>query len=121
MNKYLVRELQEIGHWTPTIRDKIMRANGSIQDIAEIPPELKAVFKTVWEVSQSELIEMNAARMPFVDQSVSFNLYIAKPATLTSALFKSWRSGCKGSYYTRTRAASAPLDFSAPPCLTCTA
>lgn len=106
VNKHLVRELEDRGLWTTEIRDDIVRNNGSIQNVEEIPDAVKAVYKTVWEISQKTIIDMAAYRGAFVDQSQSMNLYIenANVAKVSSALFRAWKQGCKtGLYYLRTR------------------
>lgn len=109
VNRYLIQELEALDLWTPEMREKIVREGGSIQNIAEIPAHLRDVFKTVWEISQRDLIDHAAARGPFVCQSQSMNLYFAKASfgTINSALFYGWKQGLKtGVYYTRTRPAT---------------
>lgn len=108
INKYLIDDLLEQGLWTEELRQKIISNNGSIQSIVEISPETKALYKTVWELSQKIIIDMAADRGPYVCQSQSMNLYIKDPnsAKLTSALFHAWKRGLKTLvYYMRTNAA----------------
>ena len=124
LNRNLVNALERVDSWTQEIRDGIIAHSGSVAHLKGLVPDrIVEVFQTVWEVSQSDMIEMNSSRLPFIDQSISFNLYINDPTNLTSALFKNWRCGAKGSYYTRTRAAMTPLDFSTKPaaCVSCSA
>jgi ribonucleoside-diphosphate reductase alpha chain len=108
INKYLVDDLIEREIWNEEIRNKIISNNGSIQNIPEIPDDIKALYKTVWELSQKIIINMAADRGPYVCQSQSMNLYIKDPnaAKLTSAIFHAWKSGLKTLvYYMRTNAA----------------
>jgi ribonucleoside-diphosphate reductase alpha chain len=108
VNKYLVRDLQKLNLWNGVIRDKIISENGSVQNIPEIPSNVKEVYKTVWEMSQKVIIDLAADRGPFICQSQSMNLYFAKPnfGAMNSALFYGWKKGLKtGSYYTRSRPA----------------
>ncbi len=110
LNKYLVEDLIELGLWNDQIRQKIIAAEGSIQNIDEIPADLKKLYKTVWEMSQKVLIDMSADRAPFICQSQSLNLYFkdANFAKLTSAYFYGWEKGLKTIvYYTRTQNKSA--------------
>jgi ribonucleoside-diphosphate reductase alpha chain len=106
VNAHLVRELQALQLWTPKLKDQIIRDRGSVQGIAEIPDNLKAVFKTVWEIKQRYMITHAIARAPFVDQSQSMNIYYDTPNTskMFSALQYAWKSGLKtGSYYLRSQ------------------
>ena len=108
INKYLVDDLIEKDMWNEDIRQKIISNNGSIQNINEIPDDIKVLYKTVWELSQKIIINMAASRGPFVCQSQSMNLYIKDPnaAKITSAIFHAWKSGLKTLvYYMRTNAA----------------
>jgi ribonucleoside-diphosphate reductase alpha chain len=92
---------------------QIIKENGSIQNIQEIPQELKDIYKTVWEVKQKDLIDMSASRGKFICQSQSLNLFIkdVNTAKLTSAHFHSWRSGLKtGMYYLRTESANDAIQ-----------
>ena len=114
VNKYLLEDLVELNIWNDTIKQKIIASNGSIQNIAEIPDDIKALYKTVWEISQRVIIDMAAARGPFICQSQSMNLYIkdANTAKITSALFYAWEKGLKTLvYYLRSNAARETTKF----------
>lgn len=105
VNKYLARELDELGLWTEEIRDQIISNEGSVQDIQEIPEDIRYRYKTVWEVPQKVLLELSIVRNKFVDQSQSLNVYHkdAKYSKISSALVFAWKNGLKtGAYYTRT-------------------
>jgi ribonucleoside-diphosphate reductase alpha chain len=105
VNKYLARELDELGLWTEEIRDQIISNEGSVQDIQEIPEDIRYRYKTVWEVPQKVLLELSIIRNKFVDQSQSLNVYHkdAKYSKISSALVFAWKNGLKtGAYYTRT-------------------
>jgi ribonucleoside-diphosphate reductase alpha chain len=112
INKHLVNELMSVGLWGDDIKDKLIMENGSVQNIPEIPTEIKEVFKTVWEMSQKRLLNMAANRSVFIDQSQSLNLFIsnATKAKLLAAHLHGWKLGLKtGMYYLRTRSAVDPL------------
>ncbi len=114
VNKYLVEDLMELNLWNDEMRQKIIASDGSIQNIAEIPVEIKKLYKTVWELSQRILIDMSADRGAFTCQSQSLNLYFkdANAAKLTSAYFYGWEKGLKTIvYYTRTQAAREAIKF----------
>ena len=114
VNKYLMKDLVELGIWSPKIKDKIITTNGSIQNIDEIPQEIKDLYKTVWEIKQRVLVDMAADRGAFICQSQSLNLFVeeANFAKLTSMHFYSWKKGLKtGMYYLRTKAAASPIQF----------
>jgi ribonucleoside-diphosphate reductase alpha chain len=114
VNKYLLRDLVNRGLWTPAMKDKIISANGSIQDIAEIPAEIKDLYKTVWEIKMRSIIDMAADRGAYICQSQSLNLFINSPnaSKLTSMHFYAWKKGLKtGMYYLRTQAASQAVKF----------
>jgi ribonucleoside-diphosphate reductase alpha subunit len=114
INRYLVRDLENIGLWDSFMINKIIANNGSIQDIEEIPKELKDLYKTVWEIKQRVIIDMSADRAPFIDQSQSLNLFIEKPShTILNAMhFYAWEKGLKtGMYYLRTKPASSAIKF----------
>ena len=105
VNKYLVRELDELGLWTPEIRDTIIANEGSVQDIIEIPEDIRYRYKTVWEIPQKVLLELSVIRNKYIDQSQSLNVYHkdAKYSKISSALVFAWKKGLKtGAYYTRT-------------------
>lgn len=109
VNRHLVEDLINIDLWNDEIRLKMIQNNGSIQTISEIPFELKQVYKTVWEMKASKLIDMSADRAVFIDQSQSMNLFIrdANVAKLNKALFYGWKKGLKtGMYYLRSNAKS---------------
>lgn len=108
INKHLVRDLIKLNLWNETIKNKLIMENGSIQNIPEIPTELKEIYKTVWEMSQKRLLQMAANRSIFIDQSQSLNLFIdnVSKAKLLAAHIYGWKLGLKtGMYYLRTRAA----------------
>ena len=112
VNKHLVKDLVKLNMWDDNLRDKIIINNGSVQDIAEIPDEIKIIYKTAWEMSQKIIIDHAAARAPFICQSQSMNLFVqdANFAKLSSAHFYGWDKGLKtGSYYIRTKAATTAI------------
>jgi len=114
VNKHLLRDLVNRGLWDNTMKDKIITANGSIQDIAEIPAEIKELYKTVWEIKMRSIIDMAADRGAYICQSQSLNLFINQPnaSKLTSMHFYAWKKGLKtGMYYLRTQAASQAVKF----------
>jgi ribonucleoside-diphosphate reductase alpha chain len=108
VNGALVRELKERGLWTAPTRDAIKRAEGSVQELAELPSDVREVFRTAWELPQRALIDMAAARAPFIDQSQSLNLFLAAPSIgkLSSMYLHAWKSGLKTTYYLRSRPAT---------------
>lgn len=108
INKYLVEELKENGLWTQSIRDQIKFAEGSIQAIEEIPEEIRKVYRTAWELPQKSLIDMAAARGPYIDQSQSLNLFMESPniGKLSSMYMYAWKNGVKTTYYLRSRPAT---------------
>jgi ribonucleoside-diphosphate reductase alpha chain len=112
VNRYLVAELKALGLWTAEVRAAIKRAEGSIQGIAEIPETLKRIYRTAWEIPQRALIDMAAARGPFVDQSQSLNLFMANPSIskASSMYFHAWKAGLKSTYYLRSRPATRILQ-----------
>lgn len=106
VNNDLIDELNARQLWNPAIRARIIAAGGSVQNIMEIPADVRAVFKTVWEIPGKELMEMSADRAPFIDQSQSFNIFMKQPdyQSISSSHFHAWRLGLKtGMYYLRTR------------------
>ena len=116
VNKHLIKDLQAIGKWNPDTKTEIIRNGGSVQAL-DIPDKLKAVYRTVWEISQKSLIDMSADRGPFVDQSQSLNIFMEDPtsAKLTSMHFHGWRKGLKtGMYYLRTRAKAKAQQVTVP-------
>jgi ribonucleoside-diphosphate reductase alpha chain len=112
INNYLVEDLKAVGLWTEEVRNKIKAGEGSIQHIAEIPQELKDLYRTAWELPQKALIDMAAARGPFIDQSQSLNLFMAAPTIgkLSSMYLYAWKSGIKTTYYLRSRPATRILQ-----------
>ena len=114
VNKYLLHDLVELGLWNNDMKNKIITANGSIQDIAEIPADIKELYKTVWEIKMRTIIDMAADRGAYICQSQSLNLFVSSPnaAKLTSMHFYAWKKGLKtGMYYLRTQAASQAVKF----------
>lgn len=114
VNKHLLEDLVELGLWNNNMKEDIMRANGSIQHIESIPQELKDLYKTVWELSMRDIIDMARQRGYFIDQSQSMNLFMQDPdyAKLTSMHFYAWKSGLKtGMYYLRTKSAVNAIQF----------
>jgi ribonucleoside-diphosphate reductase alpha chain len=114
VNKYLMKDLVELGLWDPKLKDKIITSNGSVQNIEEIPQEIRDIYRTVWEMKQRSLIDMAADRGAFICQSQSLNLFVEEPnfAKLTSMHFHAWKKGLKtGMYYLRTKAAVDAIKF----------
>jgi ribonucleoside-diphosphate reductase alpha chain len=114
VNKHLLRDLNKLGLWNDDLKNEIMLANGSIQDIPEIPQNLKELYKTVWEIKQRNIIDMSADRGAYICQSQSLNLFVESPnmAKLTSMHFHAWKKGLKtGMYYLRTKAARDAVKF----------
>jgi ribonucleotide reductase alpha subunit len=115
INKYLVEDLTKLNLWNDEMKNNIISNRGSVQDISNIPDNLKNLYKTVWEIKQRYIIDHSIARGPYVDQSQSMNLYMARPTydKLTAALFYGWKNGLKtGCYYLRSSPAAQPLQFS---------
>ncbi|HEX4457995.1 MAG TPA: ribonucleoside-diphosphate reductase subunit alpha [Polyangia bacterium] len=108
INRYLVEELRERGMWNETVRNRIKHAEGSVQSIAELPAELKLIYRTVWEVPMRALIDMAADRGAYIDQSQSLNLFAESPniGALSSMYFYAWKKGLKTTYYLRSRPAT---------------
>jgi len=114
VNKHLLEDLVELGLWNEDLKQEIMRHNGSIQNIDLIPQDLKELYKTVWEMSMKDIIDMSRQRGYFIDQSQSLNLFMqdANFAKLTSMHFYAWQSGLKtGMYYLRTKSAVDAIKF----------
>jgi len=112
VNEYLVRDLQRLKLWNPMMKNAIIERNGSIQDIPNIPQDLKDLYKTVWEIKQKQIVQMAIDRQAFIDQSQSLNIHLAEPtnAQLTSLHFFGWKGGLKtGLYYLRSRPAADPI------------
>ncbi len=114
VNKHLLMDLVRLGLWNNDMKNKIIAANGSVQNINEIPTEIKELYKTVWEIKQRTVIDMAADRGAYICQSQSLNLFIADPnfAKLTSMHFYAWERGLKtGMYYLRTKPAASAIKF----------
>jgi ribonucleoside-diphosphate reductase alpha chain len=114
VNKHLLMDLVRLGLWDNGMKNKIISANGSIQNIPEIPQDIKELYKTVWEIKQRTIIDMAADRGAYICQSQSLNLFIAEPnfAKLTSMHFYGWERGLKtGMYYLRTKPAATAIKF----------
>jgi ribonucleoside-diphosphate reductase alpha chain len=114
VNKHLLKDLVELNLWNDDMKNKIIFHNGSIQQIEEIPTEIKDIYKTVWEIRQRNIIDMAADRGAYICQSQSLNLFVETPSAskLTSMHFYAWKSGLKtGMYYLRTQAASQAVQF----------
>lgn len=114
VNKHLLDDLVALNLWTDDMKDAIMRANGSVQKIDIIPQDLKELYKTVWELSMKDIIDMSRHRGYFIDQSQSLNLFMenANYSKLTSMHFYAWKSGLKtGMYYLRTKSAVDAIKF----------
>lgn len=117
INKHLIRDLQKLGKWNPAIKTDIVRNGGSIQQIQDIPLELKNIYRTVWEIPQKSIIDMSADRGVYVDQSQSLNIFMENPslAKLSSMHLYTWKKGLKtGQYYLRTRAKAKAQQFTVP-------
>ena len=114
VNKHLLRDLVKLGIWDDRLKNKLMSSNGSIQNIDEIPENIKNLYKTAWEISQKVLLDMAADRGAFIDQSQSLNIFMenANFAKLTSMHFYGWKAGLKtGMYYLRTKSATDAIKF----------
>ncbi|MFD9816850.1 ribonucleoside-diphosphate reductase subunit alpha [Streptomyces sp. NPDC059080] len=108
VNAYLIEELKALGLWDARTRDALRDASGSIQDVSWIPEETRALYRTAWEIPQRALIDMAAARTPYLDQSQSLNLFMASPTIgkLSSMYAYAWKRGIKTTYYLRSRPAT---------------
>ncbi len=114
VNKHLLKDLVKLGMWNDNLKNKIIAANGSVQEIPEIPQNVKDLYRTVWEIPQRALIDMAADRGAFICQSQSLNLFVPSPnfGKLTSMHFYAWEKGLKtGMYYLRTQAAADAIKF----------
>lgn len=114
VNKHLLEDLVNLGLWNEDMKQELMQANGSIQNIEGIPSDIKELYKTVWEMSMKDIIDMSRHRGYFIDQSQSLNLFMegATMAKLTSMHFYAWKSGLKtGMYYLRTKSAVDAIKF----------
>ena len=125
VNKHLVDDLKKVGLWSKEMKDIMVKAGGSIQNIVDIPDAIKDLYKTVWEISQKCIIDMAADRGRFIDQSQSMNLFVESPtlSKLSSMHMYAWKSGLKtGMYYLRSKAKARPIQFSLEPdCVACSA
>ena len=125
VNKHLVDDLKKIGLWSKEMKDLMVKAGGSVQNIVDIPENIKNLYKTVWEISQKCIIDMAADRGRFIDQSQSMNLFIESPtmSKLSSMHMYAWKAGLKtGMYYLRSKAKARPIQFSLEPdCVACSA
>ena len=125
VNKHLVEDLKKVGLWSKEMKDLMVKAGGSIQNIVDIPENIKKLYKTVWEISQKCIIDMAADRGRFIDQSQSMNLFMESPtmSKLSSMHMYAWKAGLKtGMYYLRSKAKARPIQFSLEPdCVACSA
>jgi ribonucleoside-diphosphate reductase alpha chain len=124
VNKYLVEDLVKLGLWNTEIRTQIMANSGSVQNIREIPEDLRELYRTVWEIPMKTVINLAADRAPFICQSQSLNLFVAEPSysKISSMHFYAWKKGLKtGCYYLRTKAVAKAQQFTVEPpsCVTC--
>jgi len=116
VNTYLVAELKRHGLWTPQTRDQLKRDDGSAQGLAGLPEASRSLFRTAWELPQRSLIDLGAARGPYIDQSQSLNLFVASPTIgkLSSMYRYAWQSGLKTTYYLRSRPATRIQQATVP-------
>ena len=124
VNRHLVRALQKIGMWNEDTKNEIIRYSGSIQNIPNIPMNLKRMFKTSWEISQKVLIDQARDRGYFICQTQSLNLFVESPtlAKLSSIHMYTWKQGLKtGMYYLRTRPKASAIQVTLEPCSACSA
>jgi len=118
VNKHLVKDLQSVGLWNKNTKDQILRDGGSVQNVPGIPENLKAIYRTIWEIPQKSIIDMAADRGAYIDQSQSMNIFMENPtlAKLSSMHMYGWKKGLKtGMYYLRTRAKAKPQQFTLEP------
>lgn len=118
VNTHLVKDLQKLGLWDTTMKNRIVAANGSVQNIPEIPTDIRALYKTVWEISQKRILDLAADRGAYIDQSQSMNIHMAAPniGKLSSMHFYGWKAGLKtGLYYLRTKASTDAIKFTLTP------
>uniref|UniRef100_A0A0D9VMB7 Ribonucleoside-diphosphate reductase n=1 Tax=Leersia perrieri TaxID=77586 RepID=A0A0D9VMB7_9ORYZ len=114
VNKHLLHDLTEMGIWSPVLKNQIVYEDGSVQKITEIPDDLKAIYRTVWEIKQKTIVDMAIDRGCYIDQSQSLNVHMEQPnfGKLTSLHFHAWSKGLKtGMYYLRTRSAADAIKF----------
>lgn len=114
VNKHLLKDLVKLGLWNDSMKNRLIAANGSIQDFPEVPENIKELYKTVWEIKQKDILDMAADRGAYIDQSQSLNVFMDSPnfGKLTSMHFYAWKKGLKtGMYYLRTKAATDAIKF----------
>ncbi|GGZ33847.1 ribonucleoside-diphosphate reductase [Echinicola pacifica] len=114
VNKHLMKDLIRLGLWTDTMKNRLIAANGSVQDMPDVPQNIKDLYKTVWEISQKVVINMAADRGAYICQSQSMNVFMQEPnfGKLTSMHFYAWKKGLKtGMYYLRSKAATSAIQF----------
>ena len=114
VNKHLMKDLIALGLWDDTMRNRLISANGSVQDLPGVPQHIKDIYKTVWEISQKVIIDMSADRGAYICQSQSMNVFLQDPnfGKLTSMHFYAWKKGLKtGMYYLRSQAATSAIKF----------
>lgn len=121
INRYLVDDLKDRKLWSEDMKKKIVQQNGSVQYINEVPNDIKNLYKTVWEIPQKHIIDMAAARMPYIDQGQSLNLYMETPRIekLASMYFYAWKKQLKTTYYLRSRPATKIQNSSQEDCTVC--
>ena len=115
VNKHLIEDLKKANLWSKDMKDLMVKAGGSIQNITDIPDDIKKLYKTVWEISQKTIIDMARDRGRYIDQSQSMNLFIENPtmSKLSSMHMYAWKSGLKtGMYYLRSKAKARPIQYS---------
>jgi ribonucleoside-diphosphate reductase alpha chain len=108
INKYLIQDLIDLGIWSPEMKDRIIMAGGSIQELMDIPEHIRVLYKTVWEIKQRALIDLSVARGRFIDQAASLNLFMTTPEIekLSAMYMYAWENGVKTTYYLRSKAAT---------------
>ncbi len=118
VNSHLVKKLQNLNMWSKDMKERMIVEGGSIQNIENIPDDIKNIYKTVWEISQKNIIDMARDRGCFIDQSQSLNLFVENPtiAKLSSMHMYAWKQGLKtGIYYLRSKAKARPIQFTIDP------
>jgi ribonucleoside-diphosphate reductase alpha chain len=116
INRYLVLELKKLGLWNEDMRNRLKMSDGSVQDVREIPEEVRTIYRTVWEIPMRSLIDMAADRGAFIDQSQSLNLFVQSPniGKLSSMYMYAWKKGLKTTYYLRSRPATEIAKTTVP-------
>jgi len=116
INRYLVLDLKKLGLWNEDMRNRLKMSDGSIQNISEIPEEIRTIYRTVWEIPMRSLIDMAADRGAFIDQSQSLNLFVQSPniGKLSSMYMYAWKKGLKTTYYLRSRPATEIAKTTVP-------